>query len=326
MVFFRKIGGRSGSSDDDAGRKKGEHDVHESRQTTDDENSVLLYAANLDSHVGDLVVDEVGELPPTPIHHHDEKKWRRRCSLLERCIQEYDVEEHYYQERIQSLERQVERLLFARTAGADDVGDCSDYLHRSISAETNATAPLSPSSSLQSLPEYSAKQDIASLEELLSKVLAENKVLTSKVESLTAILKETPQTTGTTTLPSTITDLDSAVALNACTPITTSDEEPTTYVLRCKKSKACKKFHYKGQVNGDLLLKVNEHHEDIWRKINNEYRKKKKKKKSEPVKYASNEFGRSSFAEHVADHLYKAKSLDEVQKWCKSNVQILKKI
>lgn len=326
--FFRKAASRSftvcgsgGSSNDD-----GCGPAVDGRTI---DNSVLH--ADLD-HIGDVLVNQIGQLPPTTNTHHDAKnsKWRRRCSLLERIIQEYDTEENHYQERIQSLERQIERLLSARTTGIDDVGDCSDCFQRSYSSETDATASLSRSShSLVSLPpsqleDYSARQDIASLEELLSKVLAENKVLTSKVESLTAILKDIPdETTVKAHLPSTIMDLDSALALNTCTPITTSHEEPVTYVLRCKCKKTCKDFHYKGQVNGDLLLKVNEHHEDIWRKIRKEYRKNKK---PEHVKYASNEFGRSSFAEHVADHLYKVKLVDEIEKWCKRNVQILEKM
>jgi hypothetical protein len=198
----------------------------------------------------------------------------------------------------------------------------------STSSETDVTALLSSSASIRSIPAHlehlhlsrtvsNAKQEISSLEELLSKVLAENKVLTSKVERLTAILEDTPETKVKTHLPSTIPDLDSMLALNACTPDTSSNEKPTKYVLLCR-GKECKDILYKSRLNGDLFLKVKEHQEDIWRKI-----RKGKKKKAHCVKYASNKFGNSEFAQHIANHLYQAKSLDEVQKWWKINVKVL---
>ena len=236
----------------------------------------------------------------TPTHAHndgnngDEKKWMRRCQLLQRCVEEYDVEERYYQERIRSLERQLERLL-AADGEADDYHQ-SRRLKKSMSCETDATIPLSSSASYSSLPntqidddqsnihhDHDARQEIASLEELLSKVVAENKVLTSKVENLTSIIKsyDTPPNNAkkdetSSKLPPSILDLDLTLALESCTPKTASKEEPITYVMHLKGKDY--KVIYKSRVNGDLFLKVNEHHEDTWRKIK-EYRKKKNKKK-----------------------------------------------
>jgi len=288
-----------------------------------------------------------GRSTPTHMHHHnddnncDDKKWMRRCQLLQRCVEEFDVEERYYQERIHSLERQLERLL-AADGGADDYHQ-SRRLKKSMSCETDATIPLSCSASFSSFPtqidddqsnihhDHDARQEIASLEELLSKVVAENKVLTSKVENLTSIIKsytppdnakkdETPSK-----LPPSIMDIDLTLALESCTPNTTSNEEPIKYVMHLKGKDY--RVIYKSRVNGDLILKVNEHHEDIWRKIK-EYRKKKNKKSSaNRVKYASTKFANSDFADHIVScHLYNAKSLKEVKAWWQDNVKVLEKL
>lgn len=286
-----------------------------------------------------------GRSTPTHMHHHndnngDDKKWIRRCQLLQRCVEEYDIEERYYQERIHSLERQLERLL-----AADGGVDADDYyqsrrLKKSMSCETDATIPLSSSASCSSFPtqidddqsnvlhDNDARQEIASLEELLSKVVAENKVLTSKVASLTSILKSyTPPDVNneTSKLPPSIMDIDLTLALESCTPNTASNEEPITYVMHLK-GKDEYRVIYKSRVNGDLILKVNEHHEDTWRKIK-EYRKKKNEKSTKSVKYASTKFANSDFADHIVScYLYNAKSLKEVKAWWQDNVKILEKL
>ena len=289
-----------------------------------------------------------GRSTPTHMHHHndnngDDKKWMRRCQLLQRCVEEFDVEERYYQERIHSLERQLERLL-----AADGGVDADDYhqsrrLKKSMSCETDATIPLSSSASYSSLPntqidddqsnvlhDHDARQEIASLEELLSKVVAENKVLKSKCQNLTKIIKsyDTPPDVNneTSTLPPSIMDIDLTLALESCTPNTASNEEPITYVMHLKGNKDEYGVIYKSRVNGDLILKVNEHHEDTWRKIK-EYRKKRNKKSAKSVKYASTKFANSDFADHIVScYLYNAKSLKEVKAWWQDNVKILEKL
>jgi hypothetical protein len=199
-----------------------------------------------------------------------------------------------------------------------------------------ATAPLSPSTSLLTgcdSKEFNqdeskvvtsasldsgrnmedARREISSLEELLSKVLAENKVLTSKCDNLSSILKDN-STTNSMSLPPDITDLDSVLELNrSVTPHEMNKRKPLIYHLRCRK---CKEFHYIGQTAGEVIHKVDEHFDDIWRKC------QEKKNPNSVVRFISTEFGRSEFIKHVAHHNRKAKSRSDVRKWCKEYVKI----
>jgi hypothetical protein len=158
-----------------------------------------------------------------------------------------------------------------------------------------------------------ARREISSLEELLSKVLAENKMLTSKCDNLSSILKDN-STTNSMSLPPDITDLDSVLELNrSVTPHEMTKRKPLIYHLQCRK---CKEFHYIGQTAGEVIHKVDEHFDDIWRKC------QEKKNPNSVVRFISTEFGRSEFIEHVAHHNRDAKSRSDVRKWCKDHVKI----
>lgn len=267
----------------------------------------------------------------------------QRCHVLEQQTKERETEERYANERIKSLEMQLERLDAVGRAGGDDCCDMisSPLLRKSVSSlQTVTTAPQSLSTSLvtasasqefaQDDSERSAssfdfdhekkhihdsRQEISSLEELLSTVLAENKVLSSKCENLTSILKDSSTAKSPTSLPPDITDLDSVLALNkSCTPHVMGNKRSLIYHLRCRK---CTDFHYIGQTPGDLKLKVDEHFDDVWRKVLDN-----RHPGSGSARFFSTEFGRSVFVQHIAHHNRKAKSRDEVRKWCKDNVRI----
>jgi hypothetical protein len=166
-----------------------------------------------------------------------------------------------------------------------------------------------PGRNLQETRLQGAMQEISSLEELLSKVLAENKVLTSKCENLSSILKDSG-TNNSMSLPSDVTDLDGVLELNNDG---VPKKKPTIYNLQCRK---CKEFHYIGQTLGEVTHKVDEHFEDTWRKV------KRIKNPNEPARFFSNEFGRSDFIQHIADHNKEAKTRKEVRAWCRNNIRI----
>ncbi len=257
-----------------------------------------------------------------------------KCHVLEEQAKERDIEDRYSRERIQSLEKQLERLLVEKGTTGDAAGTGGKYCQAvtsSSSSDTMATAPLSPSNSLLTgcdSKEFKqdelagldsgrnmedARREISSLEELLSKVLAENKVLTSKCDNLSSILKDN-STSNNMSLPPDITDLDSVLELNrSVTPHEMTKRKPLIYHLQCRK---CKEFHYIGQTAGEVIHKVDEHFDDVWRKC------QENKNPNSVVRFISTEFGRSEFIKHVAHHNRDAKSRGDVRKWCKDHVKI----
>ena len=299
---------------------------------TDDSNSIALQS-DLDSNICEHWGQE---------HYHKSLQfWTKKsadlshkCHVLEEQAKERDIEERYSRERIQSLEKQLERLLVEKGTTGDAAGTGGNYCQAvtsSTSSDTMATAPLSPSTSLLTgcdSKEFNqdelagldsgrnmedARREISSLEELLSKVLAENKVLTSKCDNLSSILKDS-STSNNMSLPPDITDLDSVLELNrSVTPHEMTKRKPLIYHLRCRK---CKEFHYIGQTAGEVIHKVDEHFDDIWRKC------QENKNPNSVVRFISTEFGRSEFIKHVAHHNRKAKSRGDVRKWCKEYVKI----
>ncbi len=355
MGFFRRLfgvgGGRraSNTARRASHREEVENNSHESTKQTDHSSSALQ--SDLDSHASEWGQERYDR--SLQFWTNKSTELSRRCHVLEEEARQREIEERYANERIKSLEKQLERLLAqqggARGRDANGAGDgdgncCRDIssspLRKSMSSShTVTTAPLSPSTSLftasasqefaqddsqasrsdsfdfdhEKKSVHDSRQEISSLEELLSKVLAENKVLTSKCENLTSILKDRSTSNNSTSLPPDITDLDSVLALNkSCTPHVMAAKRPFIYHLRCRK---CTDFHYIGQTPGDIKLKVDEHFDDVWRKVLDNRR-------PGSARFFSTEFGRSAFVQHIAHHNRKAKSRDEVRKWCKENVRI----
>ena len=116
---------------------------------TDDSNSLTLQS-DLDSNICEHWGQE---------HYQKSLQfWTKKsadlshkCHVLEEAAKERDIEERYSRERIQSLEKQLERLLVEKGTSGGAAGTGGNYCQAvtsSSSSDTMATAPLSPTTSL----------------------------------------------------------------------------------------------------------------------------------------------------------------------------------
>jgi hypothetical protein len=244
----------------------------------------------------------------------------KRCVSLQERTKKDDIDRRCRLEKISVLEGQIEKLL----RGDDDRGS-SDVDH-DVTTYTNdsiVSTSTPPDDHCCSYDSFSVedRETVFSLERLLTVKLAENKALAARADNLTNLLCKENSSVCYAKLPSDVTELDSLLAMNTTYEPHNSwmvAGQQILYCMRCdcNKERVC----FVGQISeGKLWHTVGDHFNDLWRQVQG----RRRSKKQDSIVYLSNDFGQSSFADHVVrKHLRNAPSRQAVRSWSGEMIRI----
>ena len=240
----------------------------------------------------------------------------KRYVSLQQHVTKHEINRRFRLAKIKLLEEQLERLLCGDERG-NDVGHGVTTITSDSIVSTSTPDHHHCNYDGFSLED---RETVISLERLLTVNLIEFKALATRANNLTKSLCKENSSASYAQLPADIIELDSLLTMNATHKPHNNwicAGKPILYCMRCD----CNKAHvcFVGQISeGELWHTVDGHFNDLWRKVEGS-----RSKKQHSVTYLSNDFGQSSFADHVLrKHLRNASSREAVRSWSGEMIRI----
>lgn len=303
--------------------------TNESSSTSNDDNGgLIMMVSALETEVAnrDILIDSLRNTTTT----HEESMRKMREAL--------DTQERMNQERVQLLENQLERLVEMTTKVAS----------------SNSTQILADRRDSQTTADdMDPANEVAVLEQLLARVLAEKDKLLFENQNMRAILRETKSTSLADAMNAS-TEKDPIVNGNnnntnknknddAVDIPSKSMDEKGGYTIEYKMScRNCTKNHshvkYSGVYSGsdpnasqNLKIILAQHFSQIW-KIVQEWDEEEDGSITSSVRAEEwnqseaggniDQFQSSSLARHIARHCINFRTEGEVSRWCRDNVRV----